>query len=741
MLGIVIVSHSARLAEGVCELAAEVARGNVRLAPAGGTGDPEHPLGTDAFRVLEAIESVYSEDGVLVFADLGSAVLSAETALEMLEERRRARVRLSRSPVVEGAVSAATLAGAGATLEEIERAPEQAVAAGEAVTVKLRNPLGLHARPAAQLVRLARGLPSPVTVENLTTGAGPVSAAAIQGLLLLGARQGHELRLRGQGAARLAAFLQREEPPATLPPAGRAASEGIAAGPLVRFESVPVEVVRRTVEDPEAERGRLASAVQSALRVASGPEAGIFEAQALLLEDLAAEAGQVITAEHVNAEWAWSRVAERSAAGIAALEDPYLRARAADVADAAGRVLRSLAGVRRTAPVFGRPCIVAARDLTPSDVKQFDPARVLGICLEAGSAAAHGMILARAMGIPAVVGLGPALAGIEPGTVIAMDGGAGEVWVPPPPDIEARRAAWLAARAAAQAERLTPARTRTGRRVRVFANIGGVAESAAAVEAGAEGVGVLRTEFLFLNRATPPGEEEQLEAYRAIAAALGGRPLVIRTLDIGGDKDLPYVDAGGLRGIRLTLRRRDLLDTQLRAIVRAAEEYRIEVLFPMISTVAEWREAKAALGGASVKAGAMIEVPSAVAVADSLAREAGFFSIGTNDLAQYAMAADRTNPREAALADALQPAVLRMIRDAVRAARQAGIPATLCGELAADPLATALLLSLGIEEFSVSPPFIAGLKRRIRAAEPSEGLAQAALAADSAEAVRRLLRA
>jgi phosphocarrier protein FPr len=263
---------------------------------------------------------------------------------------------------------------------------------------------------------------------------------------------------------------------------------------------------------------------------------------------------------------------------------------------------------------------------------------------------------------------------------------------------------------------------------------------------------VLRTEFLFLGRAAAPGEEEQYAAYRAIADALGSRPLVIRTLDIGGDKSLPYVEIGaeanpflGWRGIRVTLGRRDLLKAQLRAILRAGAGRNVEVLFPMVSSLSELREAKAVLaevaGGKDVKAGVMIEVPAAVAIADQLAREAGFFSIGTNDLVQYAMAADRTNERVAAIADPYQPAVLRMIGQAIQAGRQAGIGVTLCGELAADPLATALLIGLGLEEFSVSAPLIPALKQAIArtSAAEAEGMARAALAMDSSESVRRLL--
>ncbi len=802
MIGIVIVSHSARLAEGVCELAAQMAQGRVRLAPAGGTADPANPLGTDAMKVLAAIKEVYSEDGVVVFTDLGSAVLSAETALELLDERKRQRVHLCSAPVVEGAVAAAAQAAAGASLAEVLRdaqgreSPPAAAppAFAEERLATLPNPLGLHARPAAQFIRLARRFRARVTLANLSTGSAETDAASIHGVLGLGARQGHQLRLRAEGPdARealdaLAAFVESgcgegeataEAPVLAAPGAGAEgqwsgipASEGIAFGPLAHFHPPELTVTARTIDDPESEGRRLDAAIRSAQQETralyewarshvGAPRAGIFDAQALLLEDpaLAETAARLVRERGLNAEFAWQTASGEAAARLAALEDPYLRTRAADVTDAAGRVLRNLAGGETAAPALGEPAILAARDLTPSHVRDLDPARVLGLCLETGSASAHSVILARAMGIPAVAGLGPGLAAIPEGALVALDGARGAVWVAPSAEqareLTVRREEWLGARAAAQAGRRTPAATRDGRRIRVFANINSVAGAVEAVEYGAEGVGVLRTEFLFLGRSSAPGEEEQFAAYLAIASALGGRPLVIRTLDAGGDKSLPYIETGpeanpflGWRGIRVTLDRRDLLRTQLRAILRAGRQHPVEVLLPMLSTLAELRVAKALvaeveaeLGCAGTKVGVMIETPAAAAIADQLAREASFLSIGSNDLIQYVMAADRTNARVAPLADPYQPAVLRLIRQTIAAGRAAGAAVALCGELAADTLATPLLLGLGLEEFSVSAPLVPEVKRAIRcwSLPEAEAIARQALDLDSSDAVRRLL--
>jgi phosphoenolpyruvate-protein phosphotransferase len=361
--------------------------------------------------------------------------------------------------------------------------------------------------------------------------------------------------------------------------------------------------------------------------------------------------------------------------------------------------------------------------------------------------------------------LGPGLSAIEEGTTVAVDGQQGRVWVSPDAGeargIESRREAWLRGRRTAQQERQKPATTRDGHGIRVLANLKSVNEVSEALDCGAEGVGLLRTEFLFLGREVAPSEEEQFIAYRTVAEALGSRPLVIRTLDIGGDKPVPYIEIGeeanpqlGWRGIRVMLGRRDLFRTQLRAMLRAGSGHAIDIMFPMISSVSELREAKAVLSEVENelerdgipfrkdrKVGIMIEVPSAVAVADQLAREASFFSIGSNDLVQYVMAADRTNSRVAPLAAPFQPAVLRMLRDAIQAGRHAGIGVCLCGEFAADTLATPVLIGMGLEEFSVSAKLIPELKQAIArwTLPEAEAIARETLALDSSQAIRRFL--
>ncbi|WP_414513833.1 phosphoenolpyruvate--protein phosphotransferase [Nostoc sp. PCC 9305] len=827
-IAIVIVSHSKQLALGVRELAAQMVQGQVPIAVAAGIEDPENPLGTDPIQVYEAIASVFSDDGVLVLMDLGSALLSAEMAIEFLPEAQQEKVYLCEAPLVEGAIAAVVAAAAGRDIHQVMAEARGALLAKatqlgvvsrplslvtpittniESPTREIRlivsNRLGLHARPAAQFVATAARFQSQILVRNLTRNTELVRGDSINQVTTLGVRQGHELLITATGsdadealAALQALFTNNfgeDNVALNSPPAfhhevtpttygelsGIAASPGVAIAPVVHYQPTHIKITEYHVDDPDAEWQRLQAAIntarqeiqavfsQASLQIGDA-EAAIFDAQLLFLEDpvLLSAAHQRILDNHINAEAAWQAVVDEVATSYRALEDSYLQERVDDVVDVGRRVLRLLAGNAAANLHLESPAILVATDLTPSDTAGLDPTKVLGICTTSGSATSHSAIIARTLGIPAVLGVDAQVLHLADGTLMALDGESGRAWVEPESDIldllAAKQEAWQTAQQEARATAHQPAITRDGRQVSVFANIGSINDVQVAVASGAEGVGLLRTEFLYLDRTSAPTEEEQLLVYQAIAQVLDNRPLIIRTLDVGGDKPLPYIKVGfpeanpflGWRGIRFCLDRPELFKTQLRAILRASVGHQIKIMLPMIATVTEVRAAKVILGevqaelnqagiafDAAMKVGIMVEVPSAVAIADRLAAEVDFFSIGTNDLSQYVMASDRTNPRVANLVDALHPAILRMVQQTIQAAHTAGISVGLCGELAADTLATPILLGLGLDELSVNPQSIPGVKQAIARLSivESEAIAASALQQDSAERVRELI--
>jgi len=822
VVGIVIVSHSRRIAQGVVDLAREMGGEDVVLLAAGGT-DEEGALGTDAMRVLTAIDESYSDDGVLVLMDLGSAVMSAEMAVEMIEESRRERVLLCEAPLVEGAVAAATAAKLGRTLDEVAQearggllgkqthlgvAPE---AAGEPhrqtipeetgppieTTIVIRNELGLHARPAARFVRAAGEHGAKVEVTNLTTERGPVDGTSLNALTTLGVVKDQAIRVHAWGPDAESAVKAIEalaadnfgdpieetvaEPPsapvsdAELPEGGLAglpASPGIALGQARHFVRPAPDVPTAPAGDIENEIGRLEAAIAAAsaeigeLRneVSSSAgeyEAQIFDAHVLMLEDVTLQGGarELIRDDQRNAADAFWTVVQESARQFESLDNPRLRERSRDVIDVGQRVLAHLLGRPVQALQLSAPGVLIVEELTPSTAAALSPDRVRGIATATGGPTSHGAILARALGVPAVVGVGERLLKIPENTALIIDGDRGIVIVDPVDEMNeqyaetARRQAEAAM--AASAEAGEPAVTRDGTTIEIAANIGSVDEAVQAVAAGADGVGLLRTEFLFLERSEMPSEEEQFDTLSDIARALGDRPLTIRTLDVGADKPLPYLRQGpeenpflGVRGIRLGLAQRDLLTTQMKAIARLASERPVRVMFPMVATVAELAEARKLLEEIigherppGLEVGIMVEVPSTALTADRFAPDVDFFSIGTNDLSQYTLAAERGNVDVASLADPLHPSVLKLISNTVAAASAHDAWVGICGELAGDARATGLLLGLGVTELSMAAPSIAGVKAAVRTTDRAEAaeLAARGLESSSASDVRRLL--
>jgi phosphocarrier protein FPr len=843
MVGIVIVSHSARLAGGVVELAREMAGPDVAMVAAGGLDLPDQPLGTDAALIARAIEAAWADDGVLVLMDLGSAVLSAEMAAEMMPDERRSRLLLCEAPLVEGAVAAAVAARLGDSLDKVAAEargglagkvahlagpagepgpPAQAAAPGEGPALELRITvtarLGLHARPAARFVQTVGRFDATVTAENITAPAGPASARSLNGVATLGVQQGHEVLIKATGPqaaqvlAAVRALAERDfgEPPETGPPGagppaaapavppaepqamaagvrpadgtvlrGVPGSPGLAVGDAVHLRRAAVEVPRERGADPAAELARLDAALEAtrrevqaardsvAVRTGGEYEAGIFEAHLLFLSDEALlDPARRCIRKGRNAADAWDSAVADVEAEWERLTDSYQRERVRDLDSIRTQVLGHLLGARHGE--LSGTGIVVAGELTPADTAGFDPAVVRGIATALGGPTSHAAILARALEIPAVLGLGPDILAVPEGTQLLLDGDQGSVQVAPG-QAELAAAGEAAQRRRQAGERARqraagPAVTADGTTIEVAANAGSPEDVRHAVEAGADGIGLLRTEFLFLAAPRMPTEAEQAAIYADLAGVLAGRPVIIRTMDVGADKPLPYLPrdaepnpALGQRGIRLGLARTDMMLAQLRAVLRVAARHPVKLMFPMVATsaevrmalklVADARRALAAEGVAvpaegAMEVGIMIEVPAAALTAARLAAAVDFFSIGTNDLTQYTLAADREVSTVAGLNDALHPAVLTLIGRAAAAAAEAGRWTGVCGELAADPLAVPLLLGLGVRELSVSAAAVASVKEIVRATDLTTAaeLARQALDLASADAVRDLMQ-
>ena len=831
MVGIVVVSHSDVLAEGVVRLAREMSSPELSLQAAGGI-EEAGVLGTDAERVRGAIERAMSEDGVLVLMDLGSALMSAEFAVEMLEGAA-GPVRLSAAPLVEGAVAAAVAASGGATLEEVAAEARGALAmkasqvsgdgddappspspdgndtpAPDATAeLEVRNAIGLHARPAARFVELVRSFDADVRVAK-AGGGESVRAGSLTNLVALGARFGDALTVTAAGPDAQAAVDALRElarggfgdgvssspaapaaPPAEVPPpeatettettaagtvlTGVAASAGVAIGPAHRLGALGEAPPDRDARDAGDETRTLEegiaaarSAIEHDREVVAGragaADAAIFDAHlALLSDDALLEPAHQAIGSGATAERAWYDAAQQVAAVYRGLDEPLLQERATDVLDVGRRVVNAItsadgAGDGGSASASG---IVVADELTPADAAGLDPERVLAIATARGSTTAHAAILARALGLPAVVGLGSGVLQVADGTTLLLDGEAGTVMVDPPADMvsdaQERRERDETRRAAARERAGEPAVTRDGERIEVFANLGTGSDAARAVELGAEGVGLLRTEFLFLGRDALPGEDEQAQTLREIAQALQGRPLIVRTLDAGADKPLPALPMPpednpflGVRGIRLALARPDVLATQFRAILRVAAEHPVKTMLPMVATLAEITAARELLDqaradtgiDAPMELGIMVEVPAAALAAARLAAHVDFFSLGTNDLTQYTMAAERGDARLAALLAGPQPAVLRLVAATVAGAAAHGRWVGVCGELAGDPAAAVLLAGLGVTELSMAAALVPEVKAALREVSLADAraAAQAALETDDAQAARGL---
>src|SRR5579859_6360528 len=802
MVGIVVVSHSRALARAAVELAQQMLHGQ-RLDIAIAAGLDETTLGTDAVQVKEAIERVDGPDGVVVLLDLGSALLSAELALDLLDDATRDRVVLSAAPLVEGLVAAVVTAAGGGTAAEVATEASGALAGkvahlaatsgalvatestteGDAIhgVFMVGNAHGLHARPAARLVAQVRTHDARVHLINLTTGEGPVPASSLSRVATLGARKGHqiEVSVTGSQAAEaleqiLALAARHFDEQDTTEPARRpvetagplAASPGIAIAPARRADARAVVIPDDEPGDPTARWRRLREALAATRRdlartrarisrETSESDAAIFDAHLMLLDD-----AELLNAarQRIDSGLGPARAWQDAVTGVEhefrELDDSYLRGRAADVRAVGDQVLRHLLGI--DAGLGAQAGILVAADLTPADAAELDAGMVQAVVLAYGSATSHAAILATAKGIPMLVAAGTHVLEIADGTSLVVDGDTGQLLVDPGDDVVREYRTRLAnrnrAEAVAHAAAMQPAVTVDGVTIAINANIGSVDDAKAAADAHADGAGLVRTEFLFQSRAEPPTIQEQDATYRAITDAFGGRRVVFRTLDAGGDKPLPFAPVAaeanpflGIRGLRLSLQHPDLLLDQLRAICAVAADAPVSVMFPMVSTLDELLAATALLDEAcsghrpdGLRLGIMVEVPAVALKAAAFAPHVDFFSVGTNDLTQYALAAERGNPALAALADPLDPGVLRLIAELCRQAGHASV--SVCGEIAADPVAAQLLVGLGVDSLSVAAPAVARIKQVVRTIDATRAanVAAKALLCDSASEVRRI---
>ncbi|MGE5516277.1 MAG: phosphoenolpyruvate--protein phosphotransferase [Bacteroidota bacterium] len=663
---------------------------------------------------------------------------------------------------------------------------------------RMQDPHGIHARPAGLLAECARGFDAVVTLQANGRSASARSAVS---LMLLGVQQGDAVTICARGpqaeaaVAAIALLIDNAAgarpgeaaPPAAPPPPVMVAQTlpDFAPGEVVELAAVQaapgmavgraVRLLRQSLDIPEAgtgaaaETARLDAAlaqVRAGLQTAiggaqPGPQAKILAAHMAFLDDPDLRDGTLaLIAEGKSAAFAWTATIDQRVDALRRLGNAVLAERAADLQDVQRKVTLVLLGKTDAARELPDNAIIIADDLLPSQLTELQADRLAGLCLAGGGPTSHVAILSASLGLPALVAAGAEVLRIPDGTPLILDADHGRLSVNPPAGESERIATLVRRRAQVTRQNREQAqqdcRMADGTRIAVMANLGSPADVPAALAGGAEGCGLLRSEFLFLNRDSAPTEDEQFAQYQAIASGLQGRPLIIRTLDAGGDKDLPYAElpkdenpALGLRGVRMSLWRPELMRAQLRAILRVQPAGQVSIMLPMIATLADLRvvramldEEKAALGiTTAVKLGIMVEVPSAAVMADLFAAEADFFSVGTNDLTQYALAMDRTNPHLAKQLDSFHPAVLRLIASAAEGAARHGRWVGVCGGLASFPIAAPVLIGLGVTELSCTASAVPDVKAMVRGLtmDVCKDIAAQALQQDSAPAVRALL--
>jgi phosphocarrier protein FPr len=773
VVGLALVSHSPDLVRGLRDLLLQM-EPDVPIGIAGGTDDGE--IGTSLDLINAALDDADRGDGAIVLYDLGSAEMTAETALEFLDEDRRERCLLVDAPLVEGALAAAGAAGGGADVTEVAAAARTArgsdtegsdaeadaadtgdFTAEHAATLEVRNAQGLHARPAGQIVRAVRPLDATVRVERSDTGES-ANAASMLALVGLGATAGTKVVVHAGGRQAQEAIAQVralvdegfgeplasdvssvDEPSAdaTGPVGG---SAGLAVGPAAWLRQAAPELPDNG-GSPADERVSLAEArdaVREQLAQAGGPNSDIFAAQAEVLDDpelLAAVDARLADGAAAARAW-WEAISEQRDR-VAAVPGPVFAARAADIEDVGRRVLAAL-GVDVGMVEVDSGQVVVADDLTPSQVQAVHAAGAAAVVARHGAPTSHMAIVARNLGLAMVIRARDVVDDITDGVTVIVDGDRGGIEIDPSDErrrqvaaeLTRRHAQWEARRAAAQAAVTTAA----GEQVEVAANVASVREAELAVSYGADGVGLLRTEFLFGNRTEMPTEDEQVAALDEILRVLDGRPAIIRTLDIGGDKPsralgLDPVRNGflGVRGLRLSLERPEMFRTQLRALLRLAAEHQVRIMFPFVTTADELVAARRELDrareeldeagvsfGRVADVGAMIEIPVAALHPEPLLEHADFVSLGTNDLFQYLTAAGRTIDEVSHLPDAARDVLDRLVTGICASAQRKDRWVGVCGEIAGEPETAAHLVDLGVTELSMRAAAIPDVKARLQ---------------------------
>lgn len=843
MLGLLLVSHSRALAQAAVDLIRRTVSDTLPIAAAGGVGETHSEIGTDAIDIQQGIESIAQADGVLVLMDMGSAVLSAEMAKDLLGDS--INVQLCSGPLVEGGIAAAVQIQAGSPPAEVVAAAQRSLLPkqdqlGDSVQIAepssppaiaeqsfesvLENIYGLHLRPVAALIKSLGADAKAVQIENVTGNRGPVAAVSLVEIARLQGKKGDTIRflLSGPNTARtrkeIESFLERlkhedahpqpaavKEESTSLEPI--AISPGLAIGRILFDNQHDIRIPDTKPNSPEevdAECHRLAAAILAAQQNVAqrvdkfrsslnSADLAILEAQQLILSDpiLSAQAQERIKSKPTNAAAAWYQTLAEIAKDQAAAADDYLRQRAIDFREAASAVVQQLIGQTDRFSDLREDYVLVCAELNPTLIDQIQSARITGVIQLGGGSLSHGAILARSLGLPAIGNAARSESMLRSAQLVAIDGSTGQLLVDPVPEVvqEWRERQTNTRNLQEKAVQLsqTPAVSADKVQFVIAANAGKRRDVELALHNGADGIGLFRSEFLFDAFSAFPSEEEQLAAYREALDPIQTDPrrnpgklpqsaspdpghlsgtefsVTLRLLDIGGDKPLPFLSPGkesnpflGVRGLRLLLRNPEFFGSHLCAILRLARIFSVKLLVPMVTSAGEISRLKQHLETAHqsldrrnvphrwpVEIGVMIETPAAAVAFDQMIEHLDFASIGTNDLTQYVLSAERGNPQLEEFADSLHPAVLRLCQQVIALANQRNLPISICGEIASDPLAVPLLAGLGLRVFSVAPTAVPTIKEKVRALTLSEmtpARMTHLLALQSAVEIRRALQ-